>query len=113
MVVGRKAVVKSPIAATHQHETIHESAVMKVFGREAANGALGHEHVPSLLHSTGTKINMSLPLDMSQTPMGVSYRRAQQSRCMMAMSYAGIEMAKWELDQVVPVDGLCAEWVGK
>eukprot|EP00658_Telonema_sp_P-2_P038843 TRINITY_DN27798_c0_g1_i2.p1 TRINITY_DN27798_c0_g1~~TRINITY_DN27798_c0_g1_i2.p1 ORF type:complete len:353 (-),score=82.13 TRINITY_DN27798_c0_g1_i2:143-1201(-) len=85
---GRKAVVKSPIAASHHHETTHESAIMKVFERERLSGGLGCESVPSLMHATGTKMNMVLPLDISQTPMGAAYRRAQQSRIMMAMSYA-------------------------
>merc|ERR1712147_131525 len=43
---------------------------------------------------------MSLPLDMSMTPMGAAYRRAKQGRCMLAMSYAGREMADWQVQQV-------------
>ena len=56
---------------------------MKVFERERQPGRLGADHVPTLLHSTGTIINMSLPLDMSATPMGAAYRRAKQGRCLM------------------------------
>ena len=53
---GKKAVMKSPLAASHIHEMTHEGAVLAVLERcrQEWPDALGRDNVPSLVATPGT-----------------------------------------------------------
>jgi len=99
---GKRAVIKSPIAASHANEMTHESAVLAILDkcRTAHPNARGHDNLPSLIIPKGG--NNSITFDPARHPeyTAQKIRKATSKSSAVMMSYAGQELSNYHIRSV-------------
>ena len=97
---GKKAVMKSPIAASHNHEVIHEGAVLAVMERCRSEwpDAIGRDNIPNLVAAPGLISPKTLSYEdgaLSQTEAG-KVRIAASKRTILAMTFGGQNLSDYQ-----------------
>jgi len=104
---GTKAVMKSPIAASHVNEMNHEGAVLAVLDRARKEwpDARGQHNVPTLVLASGMLSPKMVKYkgDPRDEQSATTVRRAASKRNTVIMSYAGQELAKYHIEAVEAV----------